>query len=170
MNVPQQVFVAALLAAGLGGSAATIRAAHSQPAPTHDTAGEGKRIFERANCMGCHKWHGNGGGGYGGDALSLRATELTREQIIEVVSCGRPGTGMPAFVRDAYAGYECYGGMTKKDLEDSTLAAPKTYLRPADVASVADYVIASIKGKGEPTYEQCIAFFGEGSRVCNTYR
>ncbi len=33
--------------------------------------------------VGCHKWHGNGGG-YGGDALSLRHTQLTREQIVTV--------------------------------------------------------------------------------------
>ena len=55
----------------------------------------GKAVYKRANCVGCHKWHGNGGGGYGGDALSLRKTELTREQIAETVGCGRPGKGMP---------------------------------------------------------------------------
>ena len=56
-----------------------------------DPTNAGKAVFSKANCMGCHKWHGNGGGGYGGDALSLRKTELTREQIIETVGCGRPG-------------------------------------------------------------------------------
>ena len=50
------------------------------PAPA-DPTDAGKALFKRANCFGCHKWHGNGGGGYGGDALSLRKTELTREQI-----------------------------------------------------------------------------------------
>ena len=69
----------------------------------------GKAVFSRANCIGCHKWHGNGGGGYGGDALSLRKTELTREQIIETVGCGRPGTGMPFFTRGAYDEVKCHG-------------------------------------------------------------
>ena len=32
----------------------------------------GQAIYKRANCVGCHKWHGDGGGGYGGAALSLR--------------------------------------------------------------------------------------------------
>ena len=58
-------------------------------------AGDGKQVYQKANCVGCHKWHGGGGGGYGGAALSLRASSLTREQIVEIVNCGRPGTGMP---------------------------------------------------------------------------
>jgi mono/diheme cytochrome c family protein len=77
--------------------------AYGQPAqaPASDPTGAGKAVFSKANCVGCHKWHGNGGG-YGGDALSLRKTELTRDQIIETVACGRPGTGMPFFSRGAY--------------------------------------------------------------------
>ena len=55
----------------------------------------GKRVYKKANCVGCHKWHGGGGGGYGGAALSLRATELDRAQLIEVVRCGRPAPGCP---------------------------------------------------------------------------
>ena len=23
----------------------------------------GRRVYEKANCVGCHKWHGGGGGG-----------------------------------------------------------------------------------------------------------
>ena len=56
-------------------------AALAQSATAADPTDAGKAVFKRANCMGCHKWHGNGGGGYGGDALSLRKTELTKEQI-----------------------------------------------------------------------------------------
>ena len=48
----------------------------STQAPASDPTNAGKAVFSKANCMGCHKWHGNGGGGYGGDALSLRKTEL----------------------------------------------------------------------------------------------
>src|SRR5215510_5257366 len=80
----------------------------AQPASSPDAADAGKAVFKRANCFGCHKWHGNGGGGYGGDALSLRKTELTRDQIIETVGCGRPGTGMPFFTRGAYDSVKCY--------------------------------------------------------------
>jgi len=71
----------------------------------HQPKSEGQRIYEKANCVGCHKWHGGGGGSYGGSALSLRDTQLNRDQVIEVVHCGRPGTGMPRHDRDAYIRY-----------------------------------------------------------------
>jgi len=123
-------------------------------------------VFSRANCIGCHKWHGNGGGGYGGDALSLRKTELTREQIIETVGCGRPGTGMPFFTRGAYDEVKCHG-MSREDAAAQMPPEAGTFLRPKDIEAVADYVIAHIKGAGEPTYAECVAFFSSGSRVCD---
>src|SRR5215831_20420757 len=53
----------------------------------------GKEIFKsKAVCQYCHKWDASGDQGYGGNALSLRATQLTPEQLTEVVKCGRPGT------------------------------------------------------------------------------
>src|SRR5262249_43369126 len=52
----------------------------------------GKEIFKsKAVCQYCHKWDASGDQGYGGNALSLRATHLTPEQLTEVVKCGRPG-------------------------------------------------------------------------------
>ena len=135
----------------------------------HETEfAEGKRLF-RADCAGCHKWHGNGGGGYGGAALSLRNTHLSRDEIIETVGCGRPGTGMPYHLRDAYDSNKCYG-LTKADIENMMPPAAAAFLRSSDIAAITDYVLARVKGRGEPDYAQCIEFFGEGSRVCNTYK
>ena len=45
-----------------------------------------------------------------------------------------------------------------------------TFLRPNDIEAVADYVIANLKGKGEPNYAECVAFFGDTSRVCDVYK
>ncbi|GAA0572546.1 hypothetical protein GCM10009416_09000 [Craurococcus roseus] len=129
----------------------------------------GKKIYQEANCVGCHRWHGGGGGGYGGAALSLRSTALTREQIVEVVRCGRPNTGMPYFERDAYAADGCYG-LTKQDLGDAVPGAGVRFLRPREIETVADYVVAEIKGKGDPDHADCTAYFGEGSRVCQQYQ
>src|SRR3981189_20845 len=128
--------------------AATIRILAAQPA-AQDRTDVGKRVFKSANCVGCHKWHGNGGGGYGGDALSLRKTELTREQIIETVDCGRPGTGMPFFIRGAYDAVKCYD-MNRQDAGAQMPPEANTFLRPNDIGAVADYVFAYIKRKGEP--------------------
>jgi mono/diheme cytochrome c family protein len=145
--------------------------AYGQPtqAPASDPTSAGKAVFSKANCVGCHKWHGHGGGGYGGDALSLRKTELTRDQIIETVGCGRPATGMPFFVRGAYDEVKCYG-MNRQEAGAQIPPEGGTFLRPKDIEAVADYVIAHIKGAGEPTYAECVAFFASASRVCDVYK
>ena len=132
----------------------------------------GHAIYKRANCVGCHKWHGDGGGGYGGAALSLRKTELDKEQIMETVKCGRPGTGMPYFSRDSYpsdGAPRCYD-LTSKDLESMHVAQAGVFLRPDEIAAVAEYVIGSIKGKGDPNLADCTAFFGEESKACDVYK
>ena len=141
----------------------------SAQATVSDPTNAGKAVFSRANCMGCHKWHGNGGGGYGGDALSLRKTELTRDQIIETVGCGRPGTGMPFFMRGAYDEVKCHD-MSRQDAGAQMPPEGGTFLRAKDIEAVADYVIAHIKGAGEPTYAECVAFFSSSSRVCDVYK
>jgi mono/diheme cytochrome c family protein len=132
----------------------------------------GQAIYKRANCVGCHKWHGDGGGGYGGAALSLRKTELEKSQIIETVKCGRPGTGMPYFSRVSYpsdGAPQCYG-LTSKDLETMHVAQAGAFLRPEEIEAVAEYVITAIKGKGEPNLADCVAFFGAESKACDVYK
>src|SRR6266481_187807 len=68
--------------------------ADAQNAPTGEEARLlefGKEIFKsKAVCQYCHKWDASGDQGYGGNALSLRATHLTPDQLTEVVKCGRP--------------------------------------------------------------------------------
>jgi hypothetical protein len=130
----------------------------------------GRAVYEKANCLGCHKWHGGGGGGYGGAALSLRDTALERPDLIEVIRCGRPATRMPYHDRNAYKSVECYGGMTKADLGADFPPKAAIFLRAEEVDAVADYVIAQIQGKGEPTYDDCVAFWGEGNRECAAMR
>jgi mono/diheme cytochrome c family protein len=127
---------------------------------------QGRQVYEKANCVGCHKWHGGGGGGYGGAALSLRETALDRELLIEVVRCGRPATRMPYHDRGAYQQTECYGGMSKADLGADFPPKAASFLRDAEIEAVADYVLSSLQGKGEPTLADCIAFWGEDSREC----
>src|ERR671922_137079 len=79
------------------------------PAAAQENPELGKQVYQEANCVGCHKWHGDGGGGYGGAALSLRRTTLDRDLLLEVVRCGRPATRMPYHDRNAYEGVDCYG-------------------------------------------------------------
>ena len=130
----------------------------------------GKQVYEKANCVGCHKWHGDGGGGYGGAALSLRETQLDRDLLLEVVRCGRPATGMPYHDRDAYKDTDCYGGMTKADLGADFPPKAATFLRVEEMEAVVVYVATRLQGQGEPTKEDCEAFWGEASRECASMR
>jgi mono/diheme cytochrome c family protein len=130
---------------------------------------EGMRVYKSANCVGCHKWSGNGGGSYGGAAANLRETKLDLSQIMETIRCGRPMAGMPHFQADAYDDGSCYG-LRAADLAGGKMPPePLRPLRSADIKAVADYVVAQIKGKGEPTFAQCQAFFGATTRACNMY-
>ena len=131
---------------------------------------DGIATYKKANCVGCHKWHGDGGGGYGGAALSLRQTILNREQIVETIKCGRPGVGMPFHMRDAYddPAKPCYG-LARADLTGQMPPTATDFLRPSEIEAVADYVLTNIKGKGDVSFADCEAFFGKGNRQCASY-
>ena len=82
---------------------------------------------------------------------------------------GGLGTGMPFFTRGAYDEVKCHG-MNRQDAGAQMPPEAGTFLRPKDIEAVADYVIAHIKGAGEPTYAECVAFFSSASRVCDIYK
>ena len=76
------------------GLAALVAAA---PARAQDVS-FGERIFqEKADCKFCHGPEGDGRGDprSPGAAADLHKTILNKAQIVETVSCGRPGTEMP---------------------------------------------------------------------------
>ncbi len=134
------------------------------------SADDGLRVFKSANCVGCHKWTGEGGGGYGGAAANLRRTALNLQQIEMTIRCGRLGTGMPHFDPEAYSDGRCYG-LKKSELAAAMMPpAPDHWLRPADIDAVANYVATHVKGQGTPTFTQCQAFFGSDTRACDSYR
>ncbi|WP_348629403.1 cytochrome c [Methylobacterium sp. 17Sr1-1] len=151
----------------LASGGASLNSAWAQSARTG--AGEGDLAVFKKACSGCHKWHGGGGGGYGGEALSLRKTQLDKEQVAEVVRCGRPGTGMPYHLRGAYDSVKCYDSL-KADMGSSMPPETAVFLRPAEIDAVATYVTTQLKGKGDPTIGECTAFFGATSRACDIYR
>ncbi len=58
--------------------------------------GGGRESFT-TNCVLCHKYDGRGGPSEGGYGADLRVTKLTHEELIEVITNGRAGKGMPPF-------------------------------------------------------------------------
>lgn len=132
---------------------------------------KGRKLFDgKAGCSFCHGWAGDGQGDprSEGGAPSLRVTERTRDQIREVIQCGRPATSMPYHDRFAYTDDRCYG-MTAADLGDDMPKRSVNTLQGHEIDAVADYVAANIAGAGPVTFEQCVQFFGEGARACANY-
>jgi mono/diheme cytochrome c family protein len=144
--------------------------AAAQNAPTAEEARLlefGKEIFKsKAVCQYCHKWDASGDQGYGGNALSLRATHLTPEQLTEVVKCGRPGTGMPYHDRFAYTDKRCYGH-TREEMGKDMPPAGNDFLSQREVDAVVKYLFAKAVGRGPATYEDCVDFWGKGTRQCD---
>jgi mono/diheme cytochrome c family protein len=141
-----------------------------QTPPTPEALQSAKRIFqEKATCSFCHGWAGDGEGDphSEGAAAILRTSTLNREQLIEVISCGRPGAGMPHFNAFAYSEDPCYG-LKDADVGASKPPGPPRSLQPREIEAVVDYLLAKVIGAGPVTKAQCLEYFGEGKR-CERY-
>ena len=124
----------------------------------------GLNVYKKGNCMGCHSWHGKGGGGYGA-GVSLRNMDLTLDEIINVVKCGRPGTGMPYFLRKAYKEEKCYD-TTMKDYDDSYRpVSSKKFLSSKQINAVSLFVKEVLHNK-KLDKNYCEFFYKKGSKVC----
>ena len=127
----------------------------------------GLKVFKKANCNSCHQWHGNGGGSYGGAAASIRETGLDKEGLQKIVECGRPGTNMPYFSKQAYKDDRCFG-LTFSDFEGIENNRPlpaRKMLNDRQIKALINFIVDDIKGK-PITKEYCVRFFGKPSRVC----
>src|SRR5499425_427929 len=119
--------------------------AWAQAADPSDIA-EGGRLFrQKANCQSCHGWAGDGRkmDTQMPDGANLRETKLDRQDLVMVIKCGRPGTGMPAFDRFAYSDGRCYG-LKQADLRTpgQRMPDPPSTLQVREVEAIADFLIA----------------------------
>ena len=156
-------------------AAAAIVLASFALAPTgalaEDSVAWGQKIWQdKAGCNYCHGWAGDGVGGFHhpGRPPSLRATELTRDQIRVTIQCGRPGTAMPHFDRFAYTDKRCYD-MTAADLGDQMPDRSQVTLQRDEIDALADYAATKIKGLGKVTQQQCYDYYGAGTATCQMY-
>ena len=130
----------------------------------------GLKVFKKANCNSCHQWHGDGGESYGGAAASIRETGLDKESIQKIVECGRPGTNMPYFSKQAYKDDRCFG-LTFSDFEGEEKNRPlpaRKMLNERQIKALINFIVDDIKGK-PITKEYCVRFFGKPSRVCEEF-
>ena len=113
--------------------------------------------------MGSDSWHGKGGGH--GAAVSLRNTELTINEIINVIKCGRPGTGMPYFLKKAYKEEKCYD-TTFEDYDESNRPVnSQKFLSSKQIEAVSIFVREVLQNK-KLDKNYCEYFYKKGSKAC----
>jgi mono/diheme cytochrome c family protein len=105
----------------------------------------GEDAWDKAGCFECHGTSGEGGpGGEFPAGPSLRATRLDRAALAETISCGRPGTPMPAWLERAYIERPCYG-LPKGPAPAGVALTP--VLSADEIAALLDYLMAKIIGR-----------------------
>jgi len=134
----------------------------------------GKRLFQTvANCARCHGWPGDGLTGKDprspGIPANLRQSSLDTDTMIQVVSCGIPGSPMPYHDDLAYKDSRCFG-TTAKDYTADQLPQPGKALNNQDIINVVAYVQQTLQGKGAVTKAECEAYFKPGAAACADYK
>lgn len=103
---------------------------------------QGESAWDKAGCFQCHGAAGEGGsGGEFAAGPSLRATRLDRAALLEAISCGFPGTEMPAWLDGAYSSRACYGFPLGAPPDGTTLMP---VLSADEVEALIDYLGAKI--------------------------
>ena len=123
----------------------------------------GLNVYKKGNCMGCHSWDGKGGGH--GAAVSLRNTELTINDIINVIKCGRPGTGMPYFLKKAYKEEKCYDTTFEDYDEFNRPVNSQKFLSSKQIEAVSIFVREVLQNK-KLDRNYCEYFYEKGSKAC----
>src|SRR6516164_898452 len=136
--------IANLVIAALALLMASVSVTHAQ------NVSFGQRLFQdKGDCKFCHGENGDGRGEprSPGAASNLHNTKLTREQLIEVIACGRPATEMPHFDKYAYEEKNCYG-LSADELGQKIPPDPhSTSLNRREIEAVVDYIVATFVGK-----------------------
>jgi mono/diheme cytochrome c family protein len=130
----------------------------------------GKELYQsKARCISCHGWAGDGMGAAhsAGDAANLRKSKLDHAQLVQIISCGIPGTAMPHFNAFAYSEDKCYD-MLELEVGANIPPKPPRPLQQREIEVLINYLTARIIGRGTPTRAECAEFYGD-SPVCEEY-
>ena len=108
----------------------------------------GQNAWNRAGCYNCHGSRAQGGDG--GDypmGPASTTTSLDKETMVMIVSCGLPGTPMPAWLKGAYTTVQCYGMPLGSRPADTVIPA---ILTADEIKALVDYVFATFVQKPQP--------------------
>ena len=113
-------------------------------APVSARIAVGEEAWNKAGCPPCHGADGEGGtGGEFPAGPSLRKTRLDRGTLRETISCGLPGTEMPAWLDGAYTQRPCYGFSAGPPAGTTLIPVLST----EEIEALVDYLMAKIVGK-----------------------
>ena len=129
----------------------------------------GADAWQSAACKQCHGWAGDGvPEDNQQDGVSLRETLLTAEFLIETIRCGRPGTGMPSFRRNAWTEIiPCYG-LTQPP-EGAFAPAIESPIGDRTINNLVAFILRDFAGQGPVSREYCWLRVGPDSTRCDGY-
>jgi mono/diheme cytochrome c family protein len=105
----------------------------------------GEAAWDKAGCLQCHGAAGEGGaGGESPAGPSLQKLDPNRALLVEIISCGRPGTEMPAWLDGAYTMTACFG-LPKGPPPAGTVLTP--VLSADEIQALVDFLLAKIVRK-----------------------
>ena len=143
-------------------------AAHAE---NEDRVKAGVTTWRNSGCADCHGAFADGEKqrDESPTGANLRTARLDGAALKQTISCGRPGTGMPAFDEGAYKVRACNGqalGPPPSDL----YPAPRT-LTPDEIDAVVTYLQARIVGKGRTiTKQECLYYYADQPDWCDDYK
>ena len=138
MHLGAIVLAGSLLMVHSASSGQVATKANGGSATAVDKSVVGKLAWDESSCSGCHGTRGQGGSSADLPAgPNLRRSELTRQRLIEAISCGVPGTQMAAWRSGAYTELKCYG---KAPGEPPAEVAVIGSLSETQIESMIDYI------------------------------
>ena len=140
-------------------------------AQNEDRVKAGVTTWRNSGCADCHGAFADGEKqrDESPTGANLRTARLDAAALKQTISCGRPGTGMPAFDEGAYKVRACNGqalGPPPSDLYPTPRA-----LTPDEIDAVVTYLQARIVGKGRTiTKQECLYYYADQPDWCDDYK
>jgi mono/diheme cytochrome c family protein len=129
-----------------------------------DKVKAGLELWKGSGCSDCHGAFANGEKerDESPSGADLRTTRLDAAALKRVISCGRVGAEMPAFIEGAGSAPTCGQGVGE-------YPAPRT-LTPDQIDTIIAYLQARIVGHGRITKAECLAYYDNREDMCEDYK
>jgi mono/diheme cytochrome c family protein len=134
-------------------------------AQNEDKAKAGLEVWKSSGCSDCHGAFANGEKerDESPTGANLRTARLDAAALKKVISCGRVGAEMPAFIEGAGSAPACSGQGAGE------YPAPRT-LTSDEIDLVVAYLQARIVGHGRITKTECLAYYDNQEDMCVDYQ